>query len=216
MALLGIIRRWHIREQIPLREIVRRWGISRNTVRRYLRSETIEPAYAERRSTRAIDKYAFQLSALLKTEAAKSRKQRRTLKQIHEDLKEFGFEGSYDRGAAFARTWREGQSERGNPASKRTLRAQFQRRRLYAAAKRYHLRRHRRGHRIPDERDVDGIPNEAGAVAGRLDRAFEVLLQVVLQAEGSKDTGLRSRKLDACQQCSDVVPAAVLLGQRDQ
>jgi hypothetical protein len=95
-------------------------GISRNTVRRYLRSETIEPAYAERRSTRAIDKYAFQLSALLKTEAAKSRKQRRTLKQIHEDLKELGFEGSYDRVAAFARTWREGQTERVNPASKRT------------------------------------------------------------------------------------------------
>lgn len=120
MALLGIIRRWHIREQIPLREIAKRLGISRNTVRRYLRSETIEPAYAERRSTRAIDKYAFQLSALLKTEAAKSRKQRRTLKQIHEDLKELGFEGSYDRVAAFARTWREGQSERVNPASKRT------------------------------------------------------------------------------------------------
>ena len=120
MALLGIIRRWHIREHIPLREIARRLGISRNTVQRYLRSETIEPAYAERRSSRAIDKYAFQLSALLKTEAAKSRKQRRTLKQIHEDLKELGFEGSYDRVAAFARTWREGQSERGNPASKRT------------------------------------------------------------------------------------------------
>lgn len=123
MALLGIIRRWHIREHIPLREISRRLGISRNTVRRYLRSETIEPAYAERRSTRAIDKYAFQLSALLKTEAAKSRKQRRTLKQIHEDLKELGFEGSYDRVAAFARTWREGQSERVNPASKRTATA---------------------------------------------------------------------------------------------
>ena len=120
MALLGIIRRWHIRDQVPLREIARRLGISRNTVRRYLRSETIEPAYSERRSTRAIDKYAFQLPALLKTEAARSRKQRRTLKQIHEDLKELGFEGSYDRVAAFARTWREGQTERVNPASKRT------------------------------------------------------------------------------------------------
>ena len=120
MALLGIIRRWHIRDQIPLREIARRLGISRNTVRRYLRSETIEPAYAERRSSRAIDKYAFQLSAFLKTEAAKSRKQRRTLKQIHEDLKELGFEGSYDGVAAFARGWREGQTEMVNPASKRT------------------------------------------------------------------------------------------------
>ena len=43
MALLGIIRRWHIRDQVPLREIARRFGISRNTVRRYLRAETVEP-----------------------------------------------------------------------------------------------------------------------------------------------------------------------------
>ena len=120
MALLGIIRRWHIRDQVPLREIARRLGISRNTVRRYLRSETIEPAYAERRSKRAIDQYAFQFSAMLKTEAARSRKQRRTLKQIHEDLQGLGFQGSYDRVAAFARTWREGQIDRVNPASKRT------------------------------------------------------------------------------------------------
>lgn len=119
MALLGIIRRWHIRDQVSLKEIARRLGISRNTVRRYLRSETVESTYSERRSTRAIDKYAFQLSALLKTEAARSRKQRRTLKQIHEDLKELGFEGSYDRVTAFARNL-EGQTESVNPSSKRT------------------------------------------------------------------------------------------------
>ena len=43
---LGIFRRWHIRDQVPLRQIARRLGISRNAVQRYLRSETIEPAYA--------------------------------------------------------------------------------------------------------------------------------------------------------------------------
>ncbi|WP_348692780.1 helix-turn-helix domain-containing protein [Duganella fentianensis] len=47
MALLGIIRRCHLRDQIPLREIAKRLGISRNTVRRYLRSEITEPAYPE-------------------------------------------------------------------------------------------------------------------------------------------------------------------------
>ncbi|WP_371867561.1 patatin-like phospholipase family protein [Duganella guangzhouensis] len=120
VALLGIIRRWHIRDRTPVREIARRLGISRNTVRRYLRAEITEPAYAERRPHSAIDKYSLRLSAMLKTEAARSRKQRRTLKQIHEDLRELGFEGSYDRGAAFARVWRAGQSDRVNPASKRT------------------------------------------------------------------------------------------------
>src|SRR5471032_2854087 len=117
---LRIIRSWHLREQVPLREIAKRLGISRNTVRRYLRSETTEPAYAERQSASAIDPYAFQLSGWLKTEAAKSRKQRRSLKQLHEDLSELGFGGSYDRVAAFARQWREGQTEWVNSARKRT------------------------------------------------------------------------------------------------
>ncbi|WP_229261174.1 helix-turn-helix domain-containing protein [Duganella levis] len=35
-----MIPRWHLRDQTPIREIARRLGISRNTVRRCLRSET--------------------------------------------------------------------------------------------------------------------------------------------------------------------------------
>ncbi|WP_413465214.1 hypothetical protein [Janthinobacterium rivuli] len=120
MALLGIIRRWHLCDRVSLREIAKRLDISRNTVRRYLLSETTEPAYAEHQSSSAIDPYAFHLAGWLKTEAAKSRKQRRSLKQLHEDLTELGFKGSYDRGAAFARQWREGQAEWGNSARKRT------------------------------------------------------------------------------------------------
>jgi hypothetical protein len=42
------------------------------------------------------------------------------LKQIHEDLRELGYEGSYDRVAAFARQWKAGQTEWVNSASKRT------------------------------------------------------------------------------------------------
>ena len=120
VALLGIIRRWHLRDQIPIREIARRLDISRNTVRRYLRSETTEPSYAERRSTSGLDKYSVQLSGWLKAEMTKPRKQRRNLKQIHEDLKELGYEGSYDRVAAFARQWKAGQTDWVNSASKRT------------------------------------------------------------------------------------------------
>jgi hypothetical protein len=37
-----------------------------------------------------IDKYVFQLYGLLKAEAAKSRKQRRTLEQLHKELRELG------------------------------------------------------------------------------------------------------------------------------
>lgn len=120
VALLGIIRRCHIRDQIPLREIARRLGISRNTVRRYLRSEMTEPSYAERRIASELDQYSLQLSGWLKAEASKPRKQRRSLKQNHADLKELGYEGSYDRLAAFARQWKAGQTEWVNSSSKRT------------------------------------------------------------------------------------------------
>ena len=88
--------------------------------RRYLRAETVEPAYADRRSPTSLDKYAFKLSAGLKTKATKSRKQRRTLKQMHIDLCVLGYEGPYDRGAAVARQWKVDQWERGNFASKST------------------------------------------------------------------------------------------------
>jgi len=42
------------------------------------------------------------------------------LKQLHLELQELGYEGSYDRVAAFARQWKVGQSEWVNSASKRT------------------------------------------------------------------------------------------------
>jgi hypothetical protein len=52
-----------------------------------------------------------QLSGWQKAEAGKPRKQRRNLKQLYLDLKELGYEGSYDRVAAFARQWKVGQSD---------------------------------------------------------------------------------------------------------
>ena len=45
MALLSVIRRWHFREGMPIREIERRTGLSRNTIRKYLRSGAVEPKF---------------------------------------------------------------------------------------------------------------------------------------------------------------------------
>jgi transposase len=36
VALVSVIRRWHLRDGMPIREIARRTGLSRNTVRKYL------------------------------------------------------------------------------------------------------------------------------------------------------------------------------------
>ena len=107
MALLSVLRRWFLRDQLSIREISRRTGLSRNTVRRYLRSDVSEPTFRvpERRSK--LDEFAEMLSASLKVEAGRSRKQKRTVKQLHADLVSLGYGGSYSRVAAFARAWKQ-------------------------------------------------------------------------------------------------------------
>jgi transposase len=54
-----------------------------------------------------LDPYADKPSHMLRQEAGKSRKQKRTIKQLHADLVALGYEGSYNRVAAFARDWRD-------------------------------------------------------------------------------------------------------------
>lgn len=106
MGLLNIIRKLRLRDKLPIREIARRTGMSRNTIKKYLNADTIEPKFATPERSSKLDPFADKLAAWLKTEAGRSRKQRRTIKQMHADLVVLGFDGSYNRVAAFARDWR--------------------------------------------------------------------------------------------------------------
>jgi transposase len=120
VAILSKIRRWHFRDELSLREIARRTGFSRNTVRRYLREEIVEPVYPQRQTPSKLDAFADKLRQWLADELRTPRKQRRSLKQIHADLCILGFNGSYDRVAVFAREWRRQQMELNKGASKHT------------------------------------------------------------------------------------------------
>jgi transcriptional regulator with XRE-family HTH domain len=106
MALLSVIRRWHFREHLSIREIGRRTGLSRNTIRKYLRSDGVEPQFKVADRPSKLDPFADRLATWLKTEANRPRKQKQTLKQLHANLVSLGFDGSYNRVAAFAREWR--------------------------------------------------------------------------------------------------------------
>ncbi len=68
---------------MSIREISRRTGLARNTIKKHLRSEESEPKYPRRVSSSKLDPYAEKLATWLGIEATKSRKQRRTLRQIH-------------------------------------------------------------------------------------------------------------------------------------
>ena len=106
MALLSVIRRWYYRERMPIREISRRTGLSRNTVRRYLRAGTVEPKFRVPDRPGKLAAFAEKLSYWLRMDAAKPRKYKRTARQMQADLAVLGYEGSYGRVAAFVREWK--------------------------------------------------------------------------------------------------------------
>ena len=120
MAILSSIRRWHLRDHMPIREIVRRTGLARNTVRKYLSNKVVEPKYPSRKTPSKLDDFASKLRLWLKTEAGKGRKQKRSIKQLHSDLVQLGFSGSYDRVIAFAKRWRQEQQELAKTAGRGT------------------------------------------------------------------------------------------------
>ena len=106
MGFLSVIRRWALRDKMPIREISRRTGLSRNTIRKYLREGIVEPQFRTPSRPTKLDPYVDKLSTWLVTEQRKSRKDRRTAKQMHADLVKLGFDGSYERVAAFVRVWK--------------------------------------------------------------------------------------------------------------
>lgn len=107
MGLLNVIRRLALREKVAIREIARRTGLSRNTIKKYLNAGTIEPKFSIPERPSKLDPFADKLAGWLKAEGSQSRKQRRTLNHMHADLIALGFTGSYSRVATFAREWRE-------------------------------------------------------------------------------------------------------------
>lgn len=106
MGLLNVIRKLRLRQGLALREIERRTGVSRNTIKKYLKADAIEPKFATPERSSKLDPFAGTLAGWLKTNAKKGRKDRHTLKKMHADLVALGFTGSYNRVAAFARQWR--------------------------------------------------------------------------------------------------------------
>ena len=108
MVMLAKIRRMHFRDGMSVREVSRRTGLSRNTVRRWLRQGAVEPVYPARKRPCIIDAYRDQLEVWLRTDSHRPKRDRRTAKVLFHQLQAQGFPGGYGRVAEFVRRWRVG------------------------------------------------------------------------------------------------------------
>ena len=107
---IGRIRREHFVKGKTIKEIVRDLGISRNTVRKALRSKATSFVYG--RDTQPLPKlgpWSKKLDDLLETNAKKSARERLTLIRVFEDLHGLGYDGGYDAVGRYARKWRDEQ-----------------------------------------------------------------------------------------------------------
>ena len=105
---LAKIRRLHLRDGLPIKEIRRRTGLARNTIRAWLRKgEMVEPKYPKRVVVSKLDSYTDTLATWLRSDQHRGKRDRRTIKAMYEALVEEGYAGGYGRVAAFARRWRE-------------------------------------------------------------------------------------------------------------
>jgi len=108
---LAKIRRMHLRDGLPIKEIERRTGLARNTIKVWLRKgEMVQPKYPQRVVVSKLDGFTEMLATWLKADQHRGKRDRRTIKALYEALAEQGYSGGYGRVAAFARRWREEES----------------------------------------------------------------------------------------------------------
>ncbi len=86
MSMLAKIRRMHFRDGLPLREIAKRTGLSRNTIRRWLRSGQAEAAYPQGYSSSNIEPYHEHLVTWLRANSRRPRRDQRTAKVLFAQL----------------------------------------------------------------------------------------------------------------------------------
>ena len=100
------VRREHFVRHRSIREISRDLHLSRNTVRKILRSEVTEFHYErEVQPLPMIGPWREQLDRLLMANEGKANRERLTLIRLFEELREAGFRGSYDAVRRYAKSW---------------------------------------------------------------------------------------------------------------
>jgi transposase len=103
---IGRIRRAHLWSGKSIRQIARDLKISRNTVRRILRSGETSFSYEREIQPRPkLGRWKAEIDRMLTKKAEASARERLTLIRLFEELRALGYEGGYDAVRRYARTW---------------------------------------------------------------------------------------------------------------
>ncbi len=100
------IRRAYFIQGKSIKQICRDLYVSRNTVRKVVRSGVTEFSYDRSSQPRPkIDPWRSELDEMLAENARQSKRQRLTLVRIYEELRNRGYDGSYDAVRRYAASW---------------------------------------------------------------------------------------------------------------
>ncbi len=113
MEMLGKIRRMYLRDKMSLHAIAKQTGLSRNTLRKWLREpdEAVVPTYQRSAATGKLSSFHAVLALALKADAHRSKQNRRTAKALFLQIKADGYSGCYSRVTDFIRGWRESEGK---------------------------------------------------------------------------------------------------------
>jgi transposase len=107
MEMLGRIRRMYYRDKLSRSEIARRTGLSRNTVKRWLRAEEgVVPRYRRGQQVGKLDAFKGWLEKALEVDAGRAKRDRRTALALFGEIKAQGYAGGYTMLTTFIRHWR--------------------------------------------------------------------------------------------------------------
>ena len=109
MEMLGKVRRMHLRDKLSLHEISKRTGLSRNTLRKWLRvaeKDVAPPRYDRSEGLNKLSPFYSTLELALTADAHRIKQNRRTAKALFAQIKVDGYTGSYSRVTDFTRAWR--------------------------------------------------------------------------------------------------------------
>ena len=109
MEMLGKVKRLYSRDNKSLHEIAKATGLSRNTIRKWVRETKAvgKPTYRRKERANKLTAFHEALVLALRADSHRTRQNRRTAKALFIQIKAQGYSGGYSRVTDFIREWRD-------------------------------------------------------------------------------------------------------------